>query len=357
MNEPPALDPLDPRAQLFAAVQREPWAFDFFALLRRVEGLAPQQPRLGTARRPGAEALRLGQDPELDFAPAALASWRDRGSRPPRLGVRFLGLFGPMGPLPLHLTEYARDRMRNHADPTLVRFADIFHHRALLLFYRAWSQAQPAAQADRPDDDQFAKWVGAFFGQAPVALRNRDSVPDSAKRFVAAHLARPTRSAESVVKVLRQYFGVPVRVESNVGHWMVLRTQDRIHLGSLGTRLGKSAVPGTKVWDRQYKLRLHLGPLTLAQYRRFLPGQPAQRELRDWMRQLLGFAFAWDLRLLLRGDEVPALRIGRQPTPPCTLGRDTWLGHKGPHGERGDLCLQAVRLGQRHDQREARHHG
>lgn len=334
----------DPRARLFAAVQREPWAFDFFALLRRIEGLAPHQPRLGTAPRPVGEGLRLGQDPELDFAPAALASWRERGAAPPRLGVRFFGLFGPMGPLPLHFTEYARDRMRNHADPTLVRFADIFHHRALLIFYRAWAMAQPAVQADRPDDDRFGKWLSALFGQAPGALRHGDSVPDSAKRFAAAHLARPARHGESLVKVLRQYFGVPLRIESNLGHWMALRTEDRSRLGSLATRLGTSAVAGAKVWDRQYKIRLHLGALTLAQYRSFLPGQPALRELRDWVRQLLGFEYVWDLRLLLRGNEVPALRIGRQSAAPCSLGHDTWLGRNGPHAERGDLCLHSARL-------------
>jgi type VI secretion system protein ImpH len=331
------------RARLFEDLARQPWAHDFFNVMRQVESLSPGMPRLGAALRPVAEPLRLGQEPELDFAPAALASFQTNRAVP-RLGVRFFGLFGPMGPLPLHLTEYTRDRLRNHADPTLARFADVFHHRALLLFYRAWAQAQPAVQADRPDDDRFAKWVSALFGQAPAALRNADSVPDAAKRFVAGHLSRPTRNAESIVKVLGQYFGVPVRVEPYVGHWMPLRPDDFTRLGSAGRRrsapLGVSAVAGQKVWDRQYKLRLHIGPLGFDQYRRFLPGQPSLTELRDWMRQLVGFELVWDLRLALRGAEVPPLRLGRGGHPGVQLGRSTWLGRRSPHPDRADLLLR-----------------
>ncbi len=340
------------RNRVFDALAREPWAFDFFALLRQIEGLFSNSPRLGAALRPSAEPVRLGQDPELDFAPAAVMSFRTSARTPPRIGVRFLGLFGPMGPLPLHITEYARDRLRNHGDATFAAFADIFHHRTLLLFYRAWAQAQPAVQADRANDDQFAKWVGALFGQGPAPLRQADSVPDAAKRHVSGHLARPTRNAEAVAKVLRQYFSVPIRVESYVGHWMALRPEDRSRLGGAAGRrtaaLGVSAVAGAKVWDRQYKVRLHIGPLTHAEYRQFLPGQRSLVELRDWMRQLLGFEMLWDVRLVLKGAEVPRLSAGAaqqpKPAPACALGWDTWLLCKGPHPDGRALVLNPSRI-------------
>lgn len=332
------------------ALASEPWSHDFFALLRQIENLSPASPRLGAALRPAAEPIRLGQDPDMDFAPAAVMSFRASATAPPRVGVRFLGLFGPMGPLPLHLTEYARDRQRNHGDPTFVRFADVFHHRMLLLFYRAWAQAQPVAQADRAGDDRFAKWVSALFGQGPAPFRGADAVPDAAKRHVGGHLARPTRSAESIAKVLRQYFSVPIRVESYVGHRMPLRAEDRSRLGgAVGRRtavLGVSSVAGSTVWDRQYKLRLHIGPLTHAQYCQFLPGQRSLIELRDWMRQLLGFEMLWDLCLVLKGSEVPPLSLGKRPDSarPTALGWDTWLGRRGPHPDGRALLLSPSRL-------------
>ena len=78
------------RARLFDSLATEPWAHDFYAVLRQIESLSPALPRLGRALRPSAEPLRLGQEPELDFAPAALMSFKadPGGNKPPRLGTR-----------------------------------------------------------------------------------------------------------------------------------------------------------------------------------------------------------------------------------------------------------------------------
>lgn len=315
--------------QLLDELATAPHAFDFFQLMRRIDALSPRAPRLGRALRPSLEPVRLGQDPELDFAPAAISSYEASERAAPRIGVRFFGLFGPHGPLPLHLTEYARERLRNHADPGFARFADLFHHRLLSLFYRAWAQAQPTVQHDRPADDQFAKWLGALFGLAPAGFRDRDAVPDDAKRFQAGLLSRGVKNAEGLEMLLRRHFGVAVRVEGFVGHWMALREADRtrlatVQLGRLAeasAQLGVSATLGSKVWDRQSKFRVHLGPLDLARYESFLPGSPALPVLRDWVRQYIGLARVWDVRLSLARAEVPAARLGT-----TRLGWTSWLG-------------------------------
>jgi len=345
---PSAPDPSSlPR--LFDELAAAPYAFDFFQLMRRIDALSPNAPRLGRALRPSLEPVRLGQDPELDFAPAAISSHETSDRTPPRIGVRFFGLFGPHGPLPLHLTEYARERLRNHADPGFARFADIFHHRLLSLFYRAWAQAQPTVQHDRPADDQFAKWLGALFGLAPVSLRERDAVPDDAKRFQAGLLSRGVKNAEGLVMLLRRHFDVPVRVEGFVGHWMALRQADRTHLATVrlgqlnepSAQLGVSATLGSKVWDRQNKFRVHLGPLDLARYESFLPGSPALPVLRDWVRQYIGLARVWDVRLSLADAEVPAARLGRNGKGTTRLGWTSWLGGAKLHARRGSAAADA----------------
>lgn len=333
--------------RLFADLAAAPYAHDFFQTLRRIECLASDAPRLGRALRPGAEPIRLGQDPELDFAPAAMMTFAAQRHAPPRLGVRFFGLFGPQGALPLHLTEFARERERHHADAGFARFADVFHHRMLSLFYRAWAQAQPCVQVDRPSDDQFAKWLSALFGTGPVAFRDRDAVPDEAKRFHAGTLARGVKNSEGLETLLREHFHVPVKVQAFVGHWMQLRPQDRTRLGSnalnaTGAQLGISAAAGSKVWDRQSKFRIRLGPLRFEQYASFLPGASALPVLRDWVRQFVGLALVWDVRLCLAAADVPQARLGygRRPAPgPATrLGLSTWLGNPAAR-ERDDLVL------------------
>lgn len=348
-----AAPPQDPLQDLLRDLEREPHDHDFYAVMRRVEALHADRPRLGKALRPRDEPLRLGQDAELDFAIASISSFRiDAGSGLPRLGQRFFGLFGPMGPLPLHLSEYARERERHHADASLARFADTFHHRALLLFYRAWAQSQPTVHLDRRGDDAFSHWTGAVFGQAQPAFEQGDSIVADARRHRAAILARGARTAEGMTKLLQGWFDVPVRLECYVGHWLPTREEDRTCLVRRShpqprNVLGQSAVAGDRVWDRQYKFRLHLGPLTLAQYRRFLPGQRSITELRDWVRHYVGLGLAFDVVVHLCAAQVPPLRLGRHARTAETttqLGWTTWLGKRGAQADRSDLRLSSARL-------------
>ncbi len=323
---------------LWTAVEAEPWAYDFFALLRRLETLQRQAPRIGSAVRPSQEALRLGQEPELDFAPAALARL-DRSGAVPRLGVRFFGLLGPQGPMPLHFTEYVRERARNAGDPTLARFLDVFHHRLLTLFYRAWAHTQPVVHRDRPENDRYAAWLGASFG-LDASSRGRDDVPDAAKLHQAGLLGNRSRHPEGLVKLLSNYFGVKVAVQQHVGHWMPLHPDDRTRLGfgrARAARLGRNATVGSKVWDRQYKFRIVLGPLTLPQYLGFLPGEPAWKQLDDWVRLYAGIDKQWDIELCLAGPQLPPPRLGRH----LRLGLTSWVAAgRQPPRDRNDLRLR-----------------
>jgi len=339
-----------------AALAEAPYRFDFYQALRRLECLHDDKPRWGRALRPIDEPVRLGQEPDLAFAPAALASFETPpNGKPARLQVRLFGLLGPNGPMPLHITEYARERMRHAGDPTLSRFLDLFNHRFLALFYRAWAQAQPHVNRDRPNDDRFAAYIGAFLGMSPAAFRNRDGLPDLAKFFHAGALIRQVRNSEGLAGILEHFFRVPAEVQEFVGHWLSLGVPERTCLGREGAALGAGGVLGARVWDRQHKFRIRLGPLTLAQYESFLPGGAPLRELVDWVRLYLGFELDWDVRLMLRKDEVPPLMLSSKP---CSgdggpvapkprsgeggrLGWTTWLGRRRAETDADDVCLDA----------------
>ena len=328
------------------ALSREPYRYDFYETLRRLECLYPDRPRWAMARRPSAEPIRLGQDPDLAFAPAPIASLEfGRDGALPRLQVRLFGLLGPNGPLPIHLTEYVRHRLRHAADPTLSRFLDLFHHRFIALFYRAWAQAQPHVNRDRPGQDRFRIYIGSFVGIAPDALRDGDSVPDLARLFHTGTLIRQVRNAEGLAAILSDFFGATARVEEFVAHWLVLEKPTRTRLGRPGSGLGAGAVAGGRVWDRQSKFRIHLGPLTLPEYESFLPatvrggrvvrGGARLRELVDWVRFYLSFELDWDLRLHLECNQVPALQLGVAGQ----LGWTTWLGQRRTSDNAADLVL------------------
>ena len=327
--------------ELLEALRRTPYAFHFFQALRRLECLHRDKPRLGKATRLADDPVRLAQEPSLAFAPATLAAF-DPGSadRPPRLYEYFLGLFGPHGPLPLHLTEYARGRLRNEGDRTFAWFADIFHHRMLCLFYRAWADTQPTVSYDRPETDRFNVYVGAQFGMGMPSLWNRDAAPDLAKFHYAGRLAGQTRNAEGLEALLGDFFKLPVMIEAFVGHWLPLSAASRCRLGETPVTglLGMTAVIGERVWDCQHRFRIVMGPMKLEEFQRFLPGTGSLRRLVAWVRNYVGDELLWDVNLILKKEEVPPLVLGQG----SQLGWTTWLTSRPLARDADDLKLDAV---------------
>ena len=326
---------------LFEALRQRPYAFHVFQALRRLECAYRDLPRLGDSTRLSDDPLRLTQEPSLAFAPSTLATF-DPGDEhhPPRLSEYFLGLFGPQGPLPLHLTEYARDRVRHHNDRTFVGFADIFHHRMLCLFYRAWAEAQPTVSFDRPETDRFHVYMGAPFGLGMPSLWNRDAVPDLAKLHYAGRLTCQTRNAEGLQAILGDFFHLSVVIENFIGHWLPLSKASQCRLGETPATgsLGMTAVIGEQVWDCQYKFRIIIGPMSLAEFQRFLPGSDSLRRLVAWVRNYIGDELLWDVNLVLRKEEVPPLKLGEG----SQLGWTTWLTSQPLARDADDLKLDAV---------------
>ncbi|KAB7763666.1 type VI secretion system baseplate subunit TssG [Xanthomonas maliensis] len=327
----PARHPSQPvsaaASALEQALQACPQAFAPFAALRALERSHPQRPRLGESARASDDFLRLRHTPSLAFAPRALDRYvPPTEGRPGTLYGLFLGLFGPNAPLPLHLTEYAIERAQHAKDGTFAAFADVFHHRMLSLFYRAWAQAQPSVQAERPASDQFRAWLDALVGIASPQLRTRDALPDDARRYYAGRLGAVTRTPEGLRALLQQLFGWPVQVQECIAEWMRLPADARLQLG-LGprnARLGTDSVVGAQVRAAQQRVRIRLGPLPRSAFQRFLPGGQALRQLTAAVRSYLGDEFGWELQLLLKADEIPAPQLARN----TRLGLDTWIGRR-----------------------------
>jgi type VI secretion system protein ImpH len=325
------------------AIEERPYEFDFFAVLRYLESLHPDKPRFGEGARPVDEPVRLGQAPSLAFAPATLAAFESgNGAEPHRLVQNFFGLFGPHGPLPLHLTEYAKDRELNDNDPTFRSFADVFHHRLLLLFYRAVANASPAASLDRPESSRFDYYVGSVFGIGTPELRGRDAVPDSAKLHLAGLLGLKTRPAVAVEALLSTFMELTFRVREFMGAWMRLPPVDWSRLGARlrPSTLGSDVVLGSSVWTCQNRFRLICGPLPFAAFKRLLPGRESLAKLRDLVRNYLGDEFEWDLNLVLLAKEVPPLTLGQSGE----LGWTTWLGNRRSGADADDVIVNPTRI-------------
>jgi len=329
---------------IFDQLARAPHAFDFYQVMRRLESLycdRPERPRFGAGARPADEPIRLGQDPSLTFAPRNLGGLTaGKNGAPPRLSLNFFGLLGPNGPMPLHITEYANERQRHAEDPTMSRFFDLFHHRLMLLFYRAWSTAQPTVGQDHPATNRFLLYICALEGLGLASVRNRDDFPDSAKLFYTGPLGGQTRNADGLAAMVGDFFRMPARVEQFMGSWLLIPNPHQWRLGVGGSRggaLGGSTIAGQRAWSLQQKFRVTLGPLNRAQFTRMLPGHDSLKKLTSLVRNYAGDEHAWDVRLILDEQTEEPCRLGRS-----LLGWTSWLGKQPKRGKREDLILDPM---------------
>ncbi|HEV8549131.1 MAG TPA: type VI secretion system baseplate subunit TssG [Polyangiaceae bacterium] len=313
------------RVGWLVALAREPYVFDFHQAMRRLERAFPALPRWGEALRPSDEPVRLGQDPFLNFAPSTLTSFKPPSEgRPAELKVAFFGLFGPHGPLPLHLTEYVRERIRNVGDETIAAFANLFHHRLLVLFQRAWAQGRPTASRDRRSTDAFVRYVGAICGLGLRSQRAGEASLSRARLGLAGRLAPQVKNPDGLRAVLTSYFALPVGIDEFIGQWFPIPDDARWRLGRSPevSRLGQTAVIGERVFLRTQKFRVVLGPLSGPDFTRFLPPSRSLDELTELTRGYAGSELAWELELVPAAGSSAQLCLGKRGQ----LGFDAVLG-------------------------------
>lgn len=304
-------------------LEAEPYSFDVLALLRRIERSFPDQPRIGDSAARREEIVLLGEDPYLDFPASTLSrADRDREGRL-RLFVKFLGLLGPQGPLPLSTTTeaYAWSLARDESFP---RFLDILNHRFLQLFFRAWADARPIAQHDRPGQDRFLDYVGSGIGLGSAPYRNLDSVPDIGKAAFAGLLGPKSYSPTRLKSAIAGIFGVKTEIEEFIGAYLPFDRADCSRIGQAHAELGVNLLVGSSVFSVEDKFRLSIVTESLAEYERFLPSGDNCEPLADMVFFYVGHELDWDLELALPTRAVEPVSLGRFGR----LGYTTWMQKK-----------------------------
>jgi type VI secretion system protein ImpH len=306
-------------------LRREPSAFDFFQAVRLLGRLLPEGRPVGEFANPDTEVVRFGANPDIGFPPGQIAALDWPEGLQPVMRVNFMGVTGAKGVLPLYYSALVRERLRAR-DGSMCAFFDIFNHRAISLFYQAWEKYHFIAAYERRGD-RVTPHLLDLLGLGTQGLAGRQATPDEALIFRCGLVAPLVRSAEALRALLIDYFEVPVEIEQFVGSWNAIdqQTQCRFTGHAISSeQLGLGAVVGDEIWDRQSGVRVRLGPLTLEQYRAFLPEGSAHRPLEALIRFFAGKELDFQVQLVLRRDEVPPCALGEDgPTAP-RLGWLTW---------------------------------
>lgn len=306
----------------------DPNSFEFFRAVQLLERYSQRAP-VGNFGDPAQEAVRFGAHPSISF-PASEIQTLDGdppGGGPPRMRVNFMGLIGPQGVLPLHYTSLIaeRERVRDTAGRD---FLDIFNHRIISLFYRAWEKNRFTVVHGRTGEDQIMVHLRDLVGIGTPGLARRLAVRDESLLYYTGLLALRSRPAVALEHLLEDYFDVPVEIEQFVGGWYPLDAATQCALGdedTASTQLGLGAVAGNETWDQQARIRVRLGPLSRAQYDMFLPDGSAYNALRALTRFYTNDQIDVEVQLILARHDVPPCVLGSDDAGGAPLGWCTWL--------------------------------
>jgi type VI secretion system ImpH/TssG family protein len=304
-----------------AGVAAQAKQFGLFPIVRGAEARAQGSPRVGRSKRPEQNIVDLAQAPAMGFADSTLVDFKTKAGRTKIIGY-WLGLTGPMGPLPTHLTEFAFYERRYAGSQPFGDWLDLIAGRMLQLFYRAWADSQPAAISDRPDDDQFADFLSALTG-AMEGAPEQGSFPPRARAHYAA-LFGGSRSAVAIEDGLSHLLGQQVWLQEFQGRWRNLEPDDLSRLGQSFAVLGGDAMLGQQVRSASDAFRVVIRAKNFRDYQSLLPTGNRFAIAAEALDAFKPGHLEWDICLEIDDHEAPPARLDG-----CAqLGWSSWVKPK-----------------------------
>lgn len=324
-----------------AKLRREPYVFDFFQAVRLLERFRPERTPVGQFAHPEREVARFGAHPSLAFPASQIQEAEFPEDAPSKVTVNFMGLTGPEGVLPNPYTSLIIERLRD-SDHSLRDFLDLFNHRMISLFYRAWRKYRFDVAYEQGERDLFSRHLLSLLGLGTDGMRDRQAISDDSLIYYAGLLAQRPRSAQALQQILSDYFDVPVAIEQFSGGWYKLdpETQCRLSDESLDSgELGVGAVAGDEMWNQQSRVQIVLGPLSMQRYNDFLPGGQSFEPLRAWVKFFSNDEWDFEVRLILDREQVPPCTLGADGVSGPQLGWVSWVKSRPFDRDPGDTVL------------------
>ena len=178
MDTPGRTEDLDLNSSTLEEVlQEDACSFEFFQAVTLLKRLRQGRQPVGRFSNPEDEAVHFSVNNQLAFPASQIQEIDCQDDAPAAMKVNFMGLTGPMGVLPYVYTELILERFRAK-DDTLPDFLDIFNHRSISLFYRAWEKYHFPVTYRLGDEDRFTHHLLDLIGLGTPGLQERQSVSD-----------------------------------------------------------------------------------------------------------------------------------------------------------------------------------
>ncbi len=316
-------------SSLAEQLHEEFYSFSFFKAVDLLEKISPEKKALGETFNPGREAVRFTVKPDLKFAASDISGLSPGPDQEPTImEVAFMGLLGPSGVLPYWYNELAIER-RKKKDFSIAAFLDIFHHRLISLFYLAWKKHQFPITYRSGARDRLSGYLLSLAGLGTAGLRGRIGLDEESLSFYSGLLSRQVPNAVSIESAVSYYAGAQVKIRQFVERLIPLAPEDQTCIGQANAQLGVDTVCGSHVWDCRTKFRINLGPLIFKKFRRFLPVGDLLKPIFSLVRYMVGIEYEFEIRVILKKEEVPPCVLGVGGDAAPRLGWTTWISSPG----------------------------
>ena len=233
--------------------------------------------------------------------------------------VSFMGLTGCSGALPQFYSELVMQRLR-YKDTTMRDFYDMFNHRLISLYYRAWKKYKPSLNHINKDKnkDPYTQILGLLSG----------GYNEHQLHFSGLY-SRKIRNASDLKSILTSYLGCDVAIKQMIGQWHDLKPQEQTRLASQAlfegqhARLGVDTVIGKQIWDVSSSIEIHISSDDPSKAKSLLPKgslfELSNKIIKDYVGNSVQF------RLIIESDfhELEAVSLSKNS---CQLGANSFLG-------------------------------
>jgi type VI secretion system protein ImpH len=320
--------PIDAQAAapLLEQLKEDANSFEFFQAVSLLQRLYENMRPVGGFSSPPDEVVRFKVNQRLGFPASEIQDLKMPGDQQAEMTVNFMGMTGPMGVLPYTYSELILERARAK-DHSLAAFLDIFNHRAISLFYHAWQKFRFPVTYAAGGRDLFSHYLLDLVGLGTTGLRDRQEIEDEALLHYVSLVAMQSRSATALEQLLADYFEVPVEIQQFTGAWYTIDRSTQCMMTeeeSPSRQVGEGAVVGDAMWDRQGRVRIRIGPLSLERYNDFLPQGSAYGALRSITQFFSNRCIDFEAQLVLDRNEAPDIQLDMNASHPARLGWVSW---------------------------------
>ena len=321
-----------------------PTEYEFFQavrLLRLFLEDAGESTRPFLSHRPDQESIRFSSDVSKSFPSANLVEYEyDSPQEMAQLTISFFGLHGALAALPWADVERAINQS------SFRQFLDVFNHRLVSLFYRAWEKNRffvPFEREVRADTPSFpSDLVGLLLSQIGLGTSGqaKSFAPD--EKALLRHLmvlSGKHRSSSALECVLQHFFpGNAFQIYEFEKSYLMLRSDQVTRFGGQpggGGQLGLNTMMGDRIEDYQSRFRILIGPISFTQFQDFLPDKKSFSEMRELVKFVVGIHYDVVVQFEIEKSGIPSLQL-QAPYDQFQLGQNMWLSSQPFESNRRD---------------------